>query len=63
MIQVCKNFSNLALNLPFPFNYILCKTFKQPTYACMCTNTCTYNDSLYAQLNAALVANRPPSMH
>ena len=27
----------------------------------MCTNTCTY-DSSYAQLYAALVANRPPSM-
>ena len=29
----------------------------------MCTNTCTYNDSSYAKLYAALIANRPPSMH
>ena len=29
----------------------------------MCNNTCTYNDSSYAQLYAALVTNHPPSMH
>ena len=23
---------------------------KECTYACMCTNTCTFNDSSYAQL-------------
>ena len=57
------HFHNFALGLQFLFNYILCNAFKEPTYACMCTNTCTYNDSSYAQLYAALVTNRPPSMH
>ena len=27
------------------FKYIICNTFKESTYAYMCTNTCTYNDS------------------
>ena len=30
---------NFALNLQFSFNYILCSTFTEPTYACICTIT------------------------
>ena len=56
------HFHNFARNLQFPFNYILCNTSKEHMYACTCTNMSTYNDSSYAQLYAALVANRRPSM-
>ena len=57
------HFHNFALNIQFSFSHILCNTFIEPAYACMCTNTTTYNDSSYGQLYAALVANHPPSMH
>ena len=43
----------LLITTKLRFNYILCNTFKKPTYACMCPNKCTYNDSSYTQLYAA----------
>ena len=45
------------------FEYILSNTFKEPAYACICTNTCTHNGSSCAVLYAALVANGPPPFH
>ena len=39
------------------FENILCNTFKESTYACICTNTCTHNSSSCAVLYPALVAN------
>ena len=41
------DFHNFALNLQLHFNYILRNVFKEPTYECMRTNTCTCNDSSY----------------
>ena len=63
LLTLESHFHNFALNLQFIFNYILCNAFKEPTYACTRTNTCTYNDSSYARLYAALVTSRPPFLH